>query len=52
MLHLSRVKNSRVKTSAAARAALPVPTSVCSVFVCPNNGMAASVRDCYRAHKC
>jgi len=33
------------KATAADRAALPIPTSVCSVFVCPNNGMAASVRD-------
>ena len=33
------------KGTAAARAALPIPISVCSIFVCPNNGMAASVRD-------
>ena len=29
--------------TAAARAALPIPTSVCNVFMCPNNGTAASV---------
>ena len=28
---------------AAARAALPIPVSVCSIFVCPYNGMAVSV---------
>ena len=28
---------------AAARAALPIPASVCSISLCPNNGMAASV---------
>ena len=26
-------------------AALAIPISVCSIFVCPNNGMAASVWD-------
>ena len=32
------------KTAAAPRAALPIPTNVCSIFVCPNGyGMAASV---------
>ena len=34
-----------VKATAAARAALPIPTSVCSIFVCSNNRMAASVWD-------
>ena len=29
--------------TAAARAALPIRISVCSIFVCPNSGMAASV---------
>ena len=29
--------------TAAAGAALPIPTSACSILVCPNNGMAASV---------
>ena len=29
--------------TAAARAALPIPISVCSIFVCVNNGMATSV---------
>ena len=33
------------KGTAAARAALPIPASVCSIFMCPNNGMAASVWD-------
>ena len=28
---------------AAARASLPVPVSVCSIYECPNNGMVASV---------
>ena len=28
-----------------SRAALPIPVSVCSIFVCPNNGMAVSVWD-------
>ena len=30
-------------TTAAVRAALPILVSVCSIFVCPNNCMAASV---------
>ena len=33
------------KVTAAARAVLPIPTHVCSIFVCPNNGMAVSVWD-------
>ena len=33
------------KITAAARAALPIPISVSSIFVCPNNSMAASVWD-------
>ena len=33
------------KATAAARAALPIPISMCSIFVCPNNGMAASAWD-------
>ena len=32
-------------TAAAARAALPIPVGVCSIFVFSNNGMAASVWD-------
>ena len=28
-------------STAAARAALPIPASVCNVFVCPNNGTTA-----------
>ena len=35
------------EAAAAARAALPVPTSVCSIFLCPNSGMTASVWDCW-----
>ena len=31
--------------TAAARAALPIPTGVCSIFVCANSGVAASVWD-------
>ena len=27
------------KATAAARAALPIPVDVCSVIVCPNNGI-------------
>ena len=34
------------------RAALPIPISVCSTFVYPNDGMAASIWDFYRAHRC
>ena len=30
-------------TTAAASVALPIPTTVCSVLLCPDNGMAASV---------
>ena len=33
----------KIKVTAAARAALSFPASVCSIFVCPNNGMASSV---------
>ena len=29
--------------TAAARAALPIPMGMCSIFVCPNNGIDASV---------
>ena len=28
--------------TAAARAVLPIPIGVCSIFMCPNNGMSAS----------
>ncbi len=31
------------KTTAAPRAALPIPANVCSIFVCPDYGMAAGV---------
>ena len=31
--------------TAAAGAALPIPTSACSIFLCPNNGMATGVWD-------
>ena len=30
--------------TAAVTAALPIPVSVCGIFACPNNCMAASVR--------
>ena len=33
------------KATAAARAALPVPVSVCSIFVCPNIFRMACVWD-------
>ena len=32
-------------TTAAARAALPIPNSACGIFVCPNKGMAADAWD-------
>ena len=31
--------------TAAERAAPPIPFSVCSIFVCPNNGVAVSVQE-------
>ena len=31
--------------TAAARAALPIPISVCSIFVYPDSGVAAIVQD-------
>ena len=34
----------RLHTTAAGMA-LPIPTSVCSIFVCPNNGTAAGAVD-------
>ena len=33
------------KAIVATRAALPIPISVCSITMCPNNGMAGSVGD-------
>ena len=33
------------KATAAARPALLIPTSACSMFVCLNTGVAASVQD-------
>ena len=33
------------EAKAATRAALPFPTSVCSIFACPKNSMGASVWD-------
>ena len=33
--------------AAAARAELPIPISVCHIFVHPNSGMAASASDCF-----
>ena len=32
-------------SAAATRAELPIPISVCSILMCPNSGMAASVWD-------
>jgi len=46
VLHLSLAGNgvaSHGKATSAARAALTMPTGVCSIFMCPNNGMAANV---------
>ena len=40
------------KATAATTAVLPIPISVCSITVCPNNGMAASVWDFSCAHTC
>ena len=40
------------KTTAAARAVLPILTSVYSIFVCPNNGIAANAWDLHFAHRC
>ena len=34
------------KATRATRAALPIPTSVYSIFPCPNNGVAAMARVC------
>ena len=42
----------QIQVTLPARAALPIPASVCRIFVCPNNGMAASVWDFWRAHRC
>ena len=45
-ISLSHVGNSGLLHgygTAAARAALPVPATVCSIFMCPNTGMAASI---------
>ena len=45
---LSLAGNSGRRTrenTAAARAALPIPIGVCSIFLCPSNGAAASARD-------
>ena len=33
------------KAQQPQRAALPIPISVCSIFLCPNDGVAASVWD-------
>ena len=42
----------RQSRRAAARAAPPIPTSTCSIFVCPYNGMAVCVWDFERTHRC
>ena len=33
------------KATTAERAALPIPSRVCGIFLCPDNGMAAGVWD-------
>ena len=43
LLVVSLVGNSGRLTS--TNATLPIPISVCSIFVCPDNGMDASVWD-------
>ena len=37
------VRLTLVRLTAAARVALPIPASVWSIFVCPNNGMSANI---------
>ena len=39
-------------STAAARAVLPICTSVCSIFVCPHNSIATSVCNCWCVHRC
>ena len=38
-------------SAAATRAELPIPISVCSILMCPNSGMAASVWDFQHVHR-
>ena len=40
------------KATAAARAALPVPTCACGIFVCPNKGTAANAEEFARSLSC
>ena len=42
-LPLARDSGCLGKGTAAAGSALPIPISACSISVCPNSGMAASV---------
>ena len=42
----------RQSRRAAARAALPIPTGTCSIFVCPYSGMVVNVWDFERTHRC
>ena len=34
-----------ILAKAVTRTVLPIPKSVCSIYVCPNNGMAGSAWD-------
>ena len=46
LLSLAGNSGRRTRESTAdARAALPIAIGVCSIFVCPNNGITASVGD-------
>ena len=40
------------KATTAARTVLPIPTSMCRMFMCLNNGIAVSVRDFQWVHRC
>ena len=40
------------QTTAAARAALPIPNIACGIFACPSKCMAGKAWDLYRAHTC
>ena len=41
-----------IRQSSHKSSSIPISTSVCSVFVCPNNGFAASVWDFLRVRRC
>ena len=42
----------KITVAAIARAMVPIPTSVCGIFTCPNIGKAASVWDLVVALRC